>query len=147
MWTICAFRVLNPRQWSLTKQSSLKKSWTWITQKCQNSWSQKGWCNKPTILQFQSILTWKILMLSKHYESTEVDRRTWLYVPSGTHWSTSSGMTMSILWMSNDNSATFMSLSKQGAQRATYCVQCAIFVDGTERPDLVFWSALKTQTL
>ena len=23
-------------------------------------------------------------MLSKRYESTEVDRRTWLYVPSGT---------------------------------------------------------------
>ena len=30
------------------------------------------------------------LMLSKRYESTEVDRRTWLYVPSGTPWSTSS---------------------------------------------------------
>ena len=29
-------------------------------------------------------------MLSKRYESTEVDRRTWLLVPSGTHWSTSS---------------------------------------------------------
>ena len=29
-------------------------------------------------------------MLSKRYESTEVDRRTWLRVPSGTHWSTSS---------------------------------------------------------
>ena len=28
-------------------------------------------------------------MLSKRYESTEVDRRTWLHVPSGTHWSTS----------------------------------------------------------
>ena len=26
----------------------------------------------------------------KGYESTEVDRRTWLHVPSGTHWSTSS---------------------------------------------------------
>ena len=24
-------------------------------------------------------------MLSKRYESTEVDRRTWLHVPSGTH--------------------------------------------------------------
>ena len=31
-----------------------------------------------------------ILMLSKRYESTEVNRRTWLHVPSGTHWSTSS---------------------------------------------------------
>ena len=29
-------------------------------------------------------------MLSKRYESTEVDRRTWLHVPSGTRWSTSS---------------------------------------------------------
>ena len=26
----------------------------------------------------------------KHYESTEVDRTTWLHVPSGTPWSTSS---------------------------------------------------------
>ena len=26
----------------------------------------------------------------KRYESTEVDRRTWLHVPSGTPWSTSS---------------------------------------------------------
>ena len=29
-------------------------------------------------------------MLSKRYESTEVDHRTWLHVPSGTLWSTSS---------------------------------------------------------
>ena len=29
-------------------------------------------------------------MLSKRYKSTEVDRRTWLHVPSGTHWSISS---------------------------------------------------------
>ena len=29
-------------------------------------------------------------MLSERYESTEVDRRTWLHVPSGTPWSTSS---------------------------------------------------------
>ena len=29
-------------------------------------------------------------MLPKRYESTDVDRRTWLHVPSGTHWSTSS---------------------------------------------------------
>ena len=26
-------------------------------------------------------------MFLKHYESTEVDRRTWLHVPSGTLWS------------------------------------------------------------
>ena len=30
------------------------------------------------------------LMLPKRYESTEVDRKTWLHVPSGTPWSTSS---------------------------------------------------------
>ena len=29
-------------------------------------------------------------MLSKRYESTEVDCITWLHVPSGTQWSTSS---------------------------------------------------------
>ena len=29
-------------------------------------------------------------MLSKCYESIEVDNRTWLHVPSGTPWSTSS---------------------------------------------------------
>ena len=29
-------------------------------------------------------------MLSERYESTEFDRRTWLHVPSGTLWSTSS---------------------------------------------------------
>ena len=29
-------------------------------------------------------------MLSKRYESTGVDRRTWLHVPSWTHWFTSS---------------------------------------------------------
>ena len=29
-------------------------------------------------------------MLSKRYKSTEVAQRTWLHVPSGTHWSTSS---------------------------------------------------------
>ena len=56
----------------------------------ERSLSQKGWCNKPSKLQFLSILTQKILMLSKRYKSTEVDRRTWLHVPSGTPWSTSS---------------------------------------------------------
>ena len=29
-------------------------------------------------------------MLSKHNDSNEVDRRTWLHMPSGTHWSNSS---------------------------------------------------------
>ena len=29
-------------------------------------------------------------MLTKRYEPSEVDRKTWLHVPLGTHWSTSS---------------------------------------------------------
>ena len=44
----------------------------------------------PQNYNFNQFQTRKILMLSKRYESTEVDRRTWLHVPSGTHWSTSS---------------------------------------------------------
>ena len=39
---------------------------------------------------FNQILRREIWMLSKRFESTEVDRRTWLHVPSGTLWSTSS---------------------------------------------------------
>ena len=39
---------------------------------------------------FNQFQTRKIVILSKRYESTEVDRRTWLHVPSGTPWSTSS---------------------------------------------------------
>ena len=52
--------------------------------------SQKGWCNQPTKLQFQSIFNTENFDALKRYESTEVDRRTWLHVPSGTLWSTSS---------------------------------------------------------
>ena len=44
----------------------------------------------PKNYNFNQFLTRKILMLSKRYESTEVDCRTWLYVPSGTLWSISS---------------------------------------------------------
>ena len=35
----------------------------------------------PRNYNFNQFLTRKILMLSKRYESTEVDRRTWLHVP------------------------------------------------------------------
>ena len=41
----------------------------------QNKPKQKGWCNKPKKLQFQSIITLKIWILSKRDESTEIDRR------------------------------------------------------------------------
>ena len=61
-----------------------------MPQSTKTSLSQKAWCNNPTKLQFQSSWTRKILMLFKCYESTEVDCRTWLYVPSGAHWTTSS---------------------------------------------------------
>ena len=50
---------------------------------------QKGCCNKPTNLQFQSISTRKYVYALKRYESTEVERRTGLHEPSGTLWSTS----------------------------------------------------------
>ena len=49
-----------------------------------------GWYDKPTRVQFQSILTRENFDALKCYESTEIDRRTWLHVPSGTPWSTSS---------------------------------------------------------
>ena len=42
------------------------------------------------ILQSHWILNTENFMLSERFESTEVDRRTWLHVPSGTPWSTSS---------------------------------------------------------
>ena len=35
------------------------------------SWRQKGWCNKPTKLKFQSILKTENFDALKRYESTE----------------------------------------------------------------------------
>ena len=63
-WTICAFRVLNPHQWSLAKMSYFQKMKKRCPKRAKTSWSQKGWCNKPTKLQFQTISTRKIFMLS-----------------------------------------------------------------------------------
>ena len=60
--TICAFRVLNPHQWSLARESSLKIV-KWCIKSTKSRKTQKGWCNKPTKLQFQSILTRKIMTL------------------------------------------------------------------------------------
>ena len=37
---------------------------------------------------FNQLYTDNFFDALKRYESTEVDRRTWLHVPSGTHWST-----------------------------------------------------------
>ena len=44
----------------------------------------------PQNYNFNQFEIRKMLMLSKRYESTEVVRRTWLHVPSRTHWFTSS---------------------------------------------------------
>ena len=44
----------------------------------------------PQNYNFNQFLKRKILTLSKRYELIEVDRRTWLQTPSGTHLSTSS---------------------------------------------------------
>ena len=44
-------------------------------------------------------------MLSKCYESTEVESRIWLHVPSGTHWSTSSD-THQVVEIYKDTSTT-----------------------------------------
>ena len=62
-----------------------------MTKKCQNKLKPKGMLLLThTIYNFSQYKTRKNYMLSKRYESTEVRRRTWLHVPSGTHWSTSS---------------------------------------------------------
>ena len=53
--TLISFQVLNPPQWSLAKQSSLK-SWKLIINSTKTSWSQKGWCNKPTKVRWTTIL-------------------------------------------------------------------------------------------
>ena len=61
-----------------------------MSQKCLNNPSKKGWCNKPTKLQVLTILNAEKFSALKRFESTEVDRRTWIHVPSGTLWFTSS---------------------------------------------------------
>ena len=44
----------------------------------------------PQNYNFNQIFNTENVDALKRYESTDVDRRTWLHVPSGTHWSTSS---------------------------------------------------------
>ena len=84
-WTICAFRAMNPRQWSLAKEVVPRVGKRW-PKSAKTSWRQKGLCNKHTKLQFRSILTRKILMLSN---ATINRSRPWLHVPSAIHWSIS----------------------------------------------------------
>ena len=46
-------------------------------------------------------------MLSKRYESTEAERRTWLHVSSGTHWSNSSDTHQHTTSTQNDMSSCY----------------------------------------
>ena len=48
----------------ILSQKSSCKIWQRCPESAKTSWSQKGWCNKPIELQFRSIFTRKILMLS-----------------------------------------------------------------------------------
>ena len=74
--------------------------------------SQNWWCNKPTILQFQGIVNTENLMLSKRYGSTEVDRRTWLHVPSGTRGYNISVTFCCLNWRANSINVSSTSLHK-----------------------------------
>ena len=74
----------------ILSQTKYFKDWKVMPKSAETSLSQKGWCNKPTKLQFQSILPQKILMLLNATNQPKFDRRTLLHVPSGTLWSTSS---------------------------------------------------------
>ena len=78
-----------------TEPSSLIRRQTKYFQKLESDVTKvpkQGWAKRDGVINThnQSILARKILMLSKRYESTEVDRRTWYHVPSGTRLSTSS---------------------------------------------------------
>ena len=81
---------IQPSSVILSQRQVVEKIEKQCLKSAERSLSQKWCCNKPTKLQFLSILTQKILILSKRYKSTEVDRRTWLHVPAGTPLSTSS---------------------------------------------------------
>ena len=48
----------------LSQNKVMQKVEKWCPKSVKSSFSQMGWCNKPTELQFQSILTRQILMLS-----------------------------------------------------------------------------------
>ena len=61
-----------------------------MPKKCLIKLKPTGMCNKPTQLQFQSTLNTENFDDPKRYVSTGLDRKTWLHVPSGYLWSTSS---------------------------------------------------------
>ena len=80
---------MNPHQWSFAKQSSLKveNDSPKVPKQAEAKRDDVKKTHKITMLiKFNT----ENVDALKRYESTEVDRRTWLQVPSGTHWSSSS---------------------------------------------------------
>ena len=61
-----------------------------MSQTCQNKLKAKGKVLSTHKITISNNFNTENVDALKCYESTEVDRRTWLHVPSGTHWSTSS---------------------------------------------------------
>ena len=75
----------------ILSQTKLFKKVKSDAKKCKNNVKARRECViNPQNDNFNEFYNMENLMLSKHYESTEVDRRTWLHVPSGTLWSTNS---------------------------------------------------------
>ena len=79
---------MNPHQWSLAKKwfQTLQMN----AKKCQIKVKPKGMVKYTHKITISVNFNTKNFDALKHYESTEIDRRTWLHVPSGTPWSTSS---------------------------------------------------------
>ena len=62
-----------------------------MSKSAETSRSQMDGVINPQNYNFRSFFFYKENFYAlKRYESTEVDRRTWLHVPSGTLWSTNS---------------------------------------------------------
>ena len=79
---------MNARQWSFAKQSSFKEENGGPKVPKQAVAKRNGVINSQN---YKFNFNTENLMLQKRYESTEVDRWTWLHVPSWTLLSNSSG--------------------------------------------------------
>ena len=64
IWTMCAFRVLKPRQWSLAKQSSLKR-WKVMPKMSKQAEAKRDGVINPQNYNFNQISTRNILTLSE----------------------------------------------------------------------------------
>ena len=76
VWTICAISSIEPSLVILSQTII-----TWRPNNTKTNWSQH--VINTVNYNFHQIEALNILMLSKRYESTEVDFRTWQYVSSG----------------------------------------------------------------